>query len=33
MDSFKRYGEEKLPYKKCFCSSVKDGATDDNGEN
>ena len=32
MDSFKRFGEEKLPDKKCFYSSVKDGTTDDNGE-
>ena len=30
--SFKRFIEEKLPDKKCFCSSVKDGTTDDNGE-
>ena len=32
MDSFKRFNEEKLPDKKCFYSSVKDGTTDDNGE-
>ena len=32
MDSFKRFNEEKLPYKKYFYSSVKNGATDDNGE-
>ena len=32
MDSFKRFGEEKLPDKKCFYSSVKDGTTGDNGE-
>ena len=32
MDSFKRFSEEKLPDKKCFYSSVKDGTTDDNGE-
>ena len=25
MDSFKRLNEEKLLYKKCFCSSVQDG--------
>ena len=30
MDSFKRFNEEKLPDKKCFYSSVKDGATGDN---
>ena len=32
MDSFKRFGEEKLPDKKCFYSSVKDGTTSDSGE-
>ena len=32
MDSFKRFGEEKLPDKKCFYSSVKDGAAGDNGK-
>ena len=32
MDSFKRFGEEKLPDRECFYSSVKDGTTDDNGE-
>ena len=32
MDRFKRFNEEKLPDKKCFYSSVKDGTTDDNGE-
>ena len=32
MDSFKSFSEEKLPDKKCFCRSVKDGTTDDNGE-
>ena len=32
MDSFKRFDEEKLPDKKCFYSSVKDGTTDDDGE-
>ena len=32
MDRFKRLNEEKLPDKKCFYSSVKDGTTDDNGE-
>ena len=29
---FKRFGEEKVPDKKCFYSSVKDGTTGDNGE-
>ena len=33
MNSFKRFGEKKLPDKKCFYSSVKEGTTDDNGEN
>ena len=32
MDSFKRFGEKKLPHGECFSSSVKDGTTDDNGE-
>ena len=32
MDSFKRFSEEKLPDKKCFYSSVKDGTTGNNGE-
>ena len=32
MDSFKRFSEEKLPDKKCFYGSVKDGTTNDNGE-
>ena len=32
MDSFKRFGEEKLPDKKCFYSSVKDGTADDSGK-
>ena len=32
MDSFKRLDEEKLPDRECFYSSVKDGATDDNGK-
>ena len=32
MTSFKRFCEEKLPNKKCFYSSVKDGTTGDNGE-
>ena len=29
MDSFKRFSEEKLPDKKCFYSSVKDGTNND----
>ena len=33
MDSFKRFGEEKLPDKECFYSSLKDGTTSDNGKN
>ena len=32
MDSLKRFGEEKLPDKECFYSSVKDEATGDNGK-
>ena len=32
MDSFKRFGEEKLPHRECFCSSVKDRTTGNNGE-
>ena len=32
MDSFKKFVEEKLPYKECFYSSVKDGATGHNGK-
>ena len=32
MDSFKKIIEEKLPDKKCFYSSVKDGTIDDNSE-
>ena len=32
MNSFKRFGEQKLSYRECFYSSVKDGTTDDNGE-
>ena len=32
MDSFKGFGEEKLPDKEFFYSSVKDGTTTDNGE-
>ena len=33
MNSFKRFNEiKKLPNKKCFYSSVKDGTTGDNGD-
>ena len=32
MDSFKRFNEEKLPDKKCFYRSVKNGTTDYNGK-
>ena len=32
MDSFKRFGEELLPDKECFYSSVKGGTTGDNGK-
>ena len=32
MDSFKRFGGEKLPDRECFYSSVKDGTTSDSGE-
>ena len=32
MDSFKRFGDEKLPDKECFYCSVKDGKTGENGE-
>ena len=32
MDSFKRFGEEKLPDKECFYNSLKDGTTNDNSE-
>ena len=32
MHSFKRFGEEKLPDRECFYSSVKDRTTGDNGE-
>ena len=32
MDSFKRFGEEKLPDRECFYSSVKDRTAGDNGE-
>ena len=32
IDSFKRFGVEKLPDKECFYSSVKDVTTGDNGK-
>ena len=32
MDSFKRFNEKKLPDNKCFYSSVKDGATNNNSK-
>ena len=32
MDSFKRFGEEKLSDRECFYSSVKDETTGDSGE-
>ena len=32
MKSFKRFGEEKLPERECFYSSVKNRTTGDNGE-
>ena len=32
MDSFKRFGEEKLPDKECFYNSLKDGTTNDNSK-
>ena len=32
MDSFKRFGEEKLPDIECFYISVKDGTAGDNGD-
>ena len=32
MDSFKRFGEETLPDKERFYSSVRDGTTVDNGK-
>ena len=32
MDSFKKFAEEKLPDRKCFYSSLKDGTTGDNNE-
>ena len=32
MDSSERFNKEKLPDKKCFYRSVKDGTTGDTGE-
>ena len=32
MDTFKRFGEEKLPDKECFYRSIEDETTNDNGE-
>ena len=32
MNSFKRFGEEKLPDRECFYNSVKDRTTGDNGD-
>ena len=32
MNSIKRFGEEKLPDKECFCSFVKYETTGENGE-
>ena len=32
MTSFEKFGEEKLPDKKCFYSSKKDGTAGNNGE-
>ena len=32
MDSFKKFGEEKLPDKKYFCNPEKDETTGDNGK-
>ena len=32
MDSFNKFNEDKLPDKKCFYSSVKDGTTGENGK-
>ena len=31
MNSFKRFNKEKLPDKKCFCRSLKNGTTCDDG--
>ena len=32
MDSFKRFNEDKLPNKKYFCRSLKNGRTGDDGK-
>ena len=32
MNSFERFNEEKLPAKKYFCSSIKDGKIGDDGK-
>ena len=32
MNSFERFNEEKLPAKKCFYSSIKDGKIGDDGK-
>ena len=32
MNSSKRFNEKKLPDKKCFCNSKKDGTADDDGK-
>ena len=32
MNSFERFNEEKLPARKCFYSSIKDGKFDDDGK-
>ena len=32
MNSFERFSEEKLPDKKCFYRSLKNGTTVDSGE-
>ena len=32
MNSFKRFGEEELPDKKCFYDSLKDKTADDDGK-
>ena len=32
MNSFKRFGEEELPDKKCFYDSLKDETADDDGK-
>ena len=32
MNSFKRFSEKRLPDKKCFYGSLRDGTTGDNGE-